>query len=97
MGGTMTKLEFAIKLEEYEKRQRQDKWMYFGLAFVLFIFALVPSVILYFDAHMFGFSSTSFIILGVLSFSKARSIQKGTEEHELLINAIGLLSVKNET
>lgn len=93
----MTKLKFAIKLEEYEKRQRRDKWIYFGLAFVLIIFALVPSVIVYFDANMFGFSATSFTILGVLSFSKARSIQKGTEEHELLINAIELLSVKNDT
>lgn len=93
----MTKLEFAIKLEEYEKSQKQDKWMYFGLALVLFILALVPSVTLYFDSIMFGFSSTSLTILGALSLGKARSIQKGTEEHELLIDAINLLSVKNDS
>ena len=93
----MTKLDFAIKLEEYDKRQKQEKWMYFGVALVLFIIALVPSVMLYFDSIMFSFSSTSFTILGALSFGKARSIQKGTEEHELLIDAINLLSVKNDS
>ena len=93
----MTKLEFAIKLEKYEKSQKQDKWMYFGLALVLFILAFVPSVTLYFDSIMFGFSSTSLTIFGALSLGKARSIQKGTEEHELLIDAINLLSFKNDS
>jgi hypothetical protein len=67
----MTKLEFAAKLEKYEKKHRRSKWEYFG------------------------FTSSKFAVLGGLCLAKAWNIKIGTEEHELLINALDLLSAND--
>ncbi|MBC3765691.1 hypothetical protein [Neptunicella marina] len=93
----MTKLEFATKLEKYEKKQRRSKWEYFVIGLVFLMFTFIPSSILYFDENMFGFTSTTFAILAGLCLSKAWDIKRGTEEHELLINALELLSTSNDT
>lgn len=91
----MTKLEFAIKLEKYEKKQRRSKWEYLGFGIMFLIITFVPSSILYFDDNMFGFTSSAFAVLGGLCLAKAWNIKRGTEEHELLINALDLLSTND--
>ena len=93
----MTKLEFASKLERYEKKQRRSKWEFFVIGIIFLIFTFIPSSILYFDENMFGFTSAAFVVIAGLCLSKAWDIKRGTEEHELLVNALELLSASNDT
>ncbi len=89
----MTKLEFAIKLENYQKRRRKSKWEFYIIGIVSLALAFTPSSILYFNDSMFNY----FALLGVFYIFKALEITNGTEEQELLVNAIDLLSPKRET
>ena len=94
----MTKLEFAVKLEEYQQRRNQKKW--FPLLFGIIFWALVlfPELVLYIDGNMFGLNSVAFGLLGTLCLFKAWSYSDSTEEHSLLINALELLSSsRNDT
>tara|TARA_R110000737_G_scaffold205961_2_gene224434 strand:- start:5161 stop:5442 length:282 start_codon:yes stop_codon:yes gene_type:complete len=93
----MTKLEFAEKLENYEKQQQRSKRLYFLIGVVCLILVFVPEVALFLDASMFGFTSVMLSIFGGIFLGKAWQIQSGTEEKELLINALELLSSANET
>ncbi len=90
----MTKLEFAGKLEKYQKKQIRSKWEYFILSIVFLIFTFIPSSILLLSDNMFGLTSPAFAILGGLCLGKAWNIKRGTEEHKLLINALELLKSK---
>ena len=90
----MTKLEFAEKLEKYQKTQMRSKWEYFILGIVFLIFTFIPSTILFLSDDMFGLSSPAFAILSGLSLRKAWGIKRGTEEHDLLINALELIKSK---
>tara|TARA_R110000772_G_scaffold11927_5_gene36967 strand:- start:1628 stop:1942 length:315 start_codon:yes stop_codon:yes gene_type:complete len=96
-GGFMTKLEFADKLETYYKKQTMNKWLFFTFGVVLITFVFMPSIILSIDENMFGFTSTTLAIFGGLLLGKAWDIKRGTEEHELLVNALDLLSDNKDT
>ncbi|NRD73898.1 hypothetical protein HQQ94_11765 [Shewanella sp. VB17] len=89
----MTKLEFAVKLEKYQKRKRRSKWTFYSIAFVSLMFLVIPSSILNFNES----ESTFFMVMAVVYFLKASGITNGTEEQELLVNALDLLSAKNDT
>jgi len=93
----MTKLEFANKLEIYLKKQNKDKVIYFILGLVFIIFTFIPQVALFFSESMFGFTSAAFSVFGGLCLGKAWHLKSGTEEHELLINAMDLLSSSKDT
>lgn len=93
----MTKLEFANKLEKYHKKQTVNKWLFFifGIVFITFVF--IPGIILSIDENMFGFTSTTLAVFAGLCLGKAWDIKRGSEEHELLVNALDLLSANNDT
>jgi len=93
----MTKLDFAIKLEQYNKKQDMDKWLFFfsGLIFIVFLF--VPNIISYLDEYSFVLNSNTLPIWAGICLGKALLINRGTEEHELLINALDLLSANDDT
>ena len=93
----MTKLEFADKLEKYYKKQTMNKWLLFILGVVFTTFVFVPSIILSIDENMFGFTSTTLAVFAGLCLGKAWDIKRGSEEHELLVNALDLLSANNDT
>jgi len=93
----MTKLEFAQKLENYVKKQKQTKLFYFIFGIILTIFAFIPETVLFLSERMFGFSSPAFAVFGGLCFGKAWDINSGTEEHELLVIALDLLSDAKNT
>lgn len=94
-GGFVTKLEFLIKIEKYEKKQKIYKWGYCILGIFFTAFAFIPSTIMFFDENMFGLRPIIFAILGGGYLNKTWGIIRGTEEHELLINALDLLSTSN--
>lgn len=92
----MTKLEFADKLETYYKKQTINKWLFLILGVVFIVLVFMPSLALAFDEDMFGFSSTSLSIFAGLCFGKAWDIKRGSEEHELLVNALDLIANKED-
>lgn len=93
----MTKLEFADKLEKYYKKQTMNKWLFFILGVVFIAFVFMPSIILAIDENMFGLTSTTLAVFAGLCLGKAWDIKRGSEEHELLVNALDLLSTNNDT
>tara|TARA_R110000737_G_scaffold206442_1_gene224771 strand:+ start:624 stop:905 length:282 start_codon:yes stop_codon:yes gene_type:complete len=93
----MTKLEFAEKLENYEKKQQLSKRLYFVIGLVCLILVFVPEVALLLDASDFGYTSVVFSVFGGIFLGKAWQIQSGTEEKELLVNALELLSSDDKT
>ena len=93
----MTKMEFAIKLEKYNKKQRVNMWAYLILGIVFIVFAFTPSITLYLNENNLGFTTSFLAVLGGLFLGKSGEIKRGTEEDELLINALDLLSRSNDT
>jgi hypothetical protein len=89
----MTKLEFADKLETYYKKQTINKWLFLILGVVFIVLVFMPSLSLAFY-DKFGFGSTSLPFLAGLCLGKAWHIQRGSEEHELLVNALYLIAKK---
>ena len=96
-GGFMTNLEFADKLEKYYKKQTMNKWLFFILGVVFIALVFMPSIILSINDNMFGFTSTTLAVFAGLCLGKAWDIKRGSEEHELLVNALDLLSANKET
>ncbi|MBA6262217.1 hypothetical protein [Colwellia sp. Bg11-12] len=93
----MTKSEFATKLVKYEKKQTRTKWVYFILGIPLVIFAFIPNVDVFINESLFWLPSMFFACAGGFYLSKAWDIKVGTEEHELLIDALNLLSDETDT
>ncbi|MFT6507442.1 MAG: hypothetical protein ACI92O_003043 [Colwellia sp.] len=91
----MTKLEFADKLEAYYKKQTINKWLFLILGVVFIVLVFTPSLALAFD-DKFGFGSGSLSFLVGLCLGKAWHIQRGSEEHELLVNALDLIANKED-
>lgn len=93
----MNKMEFADKLEAYNKKQNQNKvfFLLLGLFFVLVTF--VPQLAVFLNLEDLGFTSSAFSVFGGLCLGKAWHLRSGTEEHELLINAMDLLSSNKNT
>ena len=92
----MTKMEFAIKLEEYQKRHYQKKWLPLVIGIILWSFVFFPAFPLYLDDNMFGLNAVAFSLLGTLCLLKAWSYHDVTEEHRLLIDALGLIPTANK-
>jgi hypothetical protein len=97
IGGFMTKLDFAIKLEQYNKKQNMEKWLFFFSGIIFIIFLFIPHIIFYLDEYSFVLNSNTLPIFAGICLGKASLIKRGTEEHELLINALDLLSANNDT
>ncbi|MCL1094867.1 hypothetical protein [Shewanella kaireitica] len=96
-GSFVTKLEFAEKLEKYQKKQIRSKWEHFIWGIVLIAFAFFPSIVPFLNGNSYHIISTAFAILAGLSLRKAWDIKRGTEEHELLIDALELIKAKSDT
>ena len=92
----MTKMEFAIKLEEYQKRHYQKKWFPLVFGIIFWAFVIFPTIPLYLDDNMFGLNSVAFSLLGTLCLLKAWSYHDVTEEHRLLIDALELIPTANK-
>jgi hypothetical protein len=92
----VTKLEFSIKLEEYNKKQNRYKWGYALVGIVLTTFAFFPNIIMFFNEDMFGLPSIIFAVFGGYYLNKAWCIIRGTQEHELLIHALNLLTTRDK-
>jgi hypothetical protein len=91
----VTKLELSKKIDKYVKKQKIYKWVYCILGTIFTVFAFIPSTIMFFDENMFGLPPVMFAIFGGGYLYKAWDIIRGNEEHELLINALDLLSTSN--
>jgi hypothetical protein len=92
----VTKLEFALKLEKYEKKQKRDKWAYFIIGIIFIIFAFIPYAITFLDKSIIGLLPIGLAYIGGSYLKMAWNINRGTEEHELLINALDLISTLPE-
>ena len=88
----VNKTEFANKLERYQKRQNQTKITFFVFGILFLLLTFLPYISSFFDLLELGYTSTTFAIFAGLSLGKAWHIRNGTEEHELLIDAMALLS-----
>ena len=93
----MTKSEFATKLVKYEKRQKRTKWVCFIIGVPLVIFAFIPNVNLFINENLLWLPSMFLACLGGFYLNKAWDINVGTEEHELLIDAMNLLADEKGT
>ena len=93
----MTKLEFAERLESYEKKQQHSKRIYFVLGLLCLIFIFIPAGTLPLNEGMLDVISTTLPIFGGFLIGKAWHIQSGTEEKILLVNALELLASDTKT
>lgn len=89
----MTKVEFANKLEAYLKKQNRLKITHLILGVIFILFAFLPQTALFFSETMFGYTQSAFAVFAGLCLGKAWQIKTGSDEHELLVNAMELLSI----